>query len=99
MLGLLGSESLGSIVENGECGSVWSEVDGPPPAPGHGQSLRVQWDNAFLPCHKPDTEAKHDKAGNMMGVYHEKERPGLEGSPPLHWAAYCASCPLMIGGL
>lgn len=22
----------------------------------------------------------------------------LEGSPPLHWAAYCTSCPLMIGG-
>ncbi len=67
----------GSIVENGECGSVWSEVDGPPPAPCHGQSLRVQWDNAFLPCHKPDTEAKHDKAGNMRGVYHEKEHLAL----------------------
>lgn len=33
---------------------------------------RLQWHNAFLPCHKPDTEARRDKRGNMTGVYHEK---------------------------
>ncbi len=55
-----------------------SEVDGPPPAPCHGlKSPRSMGQCIFYRANKPDTEAKHDKAGNMRGVYHEKERLAL----------------------
>lgn len=53
---------------------------------------RPQWHNAFLPCHKADTEASRDKRGNMTGAYHEKRALPLCGP-------HCTSCPALIGGV